>query len=75
MSRLLRYSVLFLVTLVAAGCNTMQTTRSDSNLARIQERGSLILGTSGNMPTMSQADDQGRVSGFDIDMARLMAAR
>ena len=73
MSRLLRYSVLFLVTLVAAGCNTMQTTRSDSNLARIQERGSLILGTSGNMPTMSQADDQGRVSGFDIDIARLMA--
>lgn len=45
----------------------------DSALARIQERGQLILGTSGNMPTMSQVDASGRLAGFDIDIARLMA--
>ena len=45
----------------------------DSALARIQERGQLILGTSGNMPTMSQVDASGKVTGFDIDIARIMA--
>jgi len=44
-----------------------------SVLARIAERGTLILGTSGNMPSMSQADESGRVRGFDIDLARGMA--
>lgn len=42
-------------------------------LDRVQERGELVLGTSGNMPTMSMVDSSGKVSGFDIDMARLMA--
>ena len=46
---------------------------SDSALSRIQERGELILGTSGNMPTMTQVDASGKVTGFDIDIARLMA--
>jgi len=46
---------------------------TESRLMQIQERGELILGTSGNMPTMSQADAAGKVSGFDIDMARFMA--
>jgi polar amino acid transport system substrate-binding protein len=45
----------------------------NSSLTRIQERGALVLGTSGNMPTMSQVDASGRVSGFDIDLARVMA--
>ena len=42
-------------------------------LDRIQERGQLILGTSGNMPMMSQLDDNGKLSGLDIDIAKYMA--
>ena len=72
MFRLLNLSMLALLLLLVSGCNTLQT-RSDSTLARIQERGQLILGTSGNMPSMSQRDASGKLTGFDIDMARLMA--
>jgi ABC-type amino acid transport substrate-binding protein len=45
----------------------------DSVVPRILERGTLIVGTSGNMPTMSFIDDQGRPAGFDMDLARIMA--
>lgn len=44
-----------------------------STLERVQQRGTLILGTSGNMPSMSQAGPDGKVSGFDIDLASIMA--
>jgi polar amino acid transport system substrate-binding protein len=46
---------------------------AESSLTRIAERGTLILGTSGNMPSMSQSDGAGKVVGFDIDLARVMA--
>jgi polar amino acid transport system substrate-binding protein len=42
-------------------------------ISRIQERGKLILGTSGNMPPMSQKLDSGEVVGLDIDMGQVMA--
>ena len=73
MSRFRNISLLLVLLLAAAGCNALET-RGDSTLARIQERGELILGTSGNMPTMSQVDESGKVTGFDIDIARLMAS-
>lgn len=44
-----------------------------STLAEIQQRGTLVLGTSANMPSMSEKRD-GKVVGFDIDLARLMAS-
>ena len=40
----------------------------ESAVTRILERGTLIVGTSGNMPTMSFIDDQGRPAGFDMDL-------
>jgi polar amino acid transport system substrate-binding protein len=45
-----------------------------STLSRITQRGELVLGTSGNMPPMTEALADGKVVGFDIDMARLMAS-
>jgi len=45
----------------------------DSALDRIVDRGALVLGTSGNMPSMSQVDGNGKIGGFDIDLARVMA--
>lgn len=73
MTRFLKLTALGLLALLASGCNTMQVQNDGSSLARIQERGRLILGTSGNMPAMSQRDASGSVVGFDVDMARLMA--
>ena len=42
-------------------------------ITSIQERGKLILGTSGNMPPMSQKLDSGEIVGLDIDMGQVMA--
>ena len=73
MSRFFKNLSLGLLILLLAGCNTMQTQSDSSTLARIQQRGQLILGTSGNMPSMTQRDATGKLVGLDIDMARLMA--
>ncbi len=45
-----------------------------SRLARIAEKGVLVMGTSGNMPPMTMTGEDGRLSGFDIDIGRLMAS-
>lgn len=65
-----------LLTLIAflSGCNTLQTNGDGGSvISRIEERGSLVLGTSANMPPMTQTSPDGQVSGFDVDLARLMA--
>lgn len=72
MSRFIRQSLLALTLLICVGVSAVQAA-SDTALTRIQERGQLVLGTSGNMPSMSQVDSEGKVTGFDVDMARLMA--
>ncbi len=59
--------------LLVAITGTLQAA-DGSTLERIQQRGTLILGTSGNMPSMSQIDSEGKISGFDIDLARVMAS-
>jgi len=52
----------------------VQLANADSSvLADIEKSGKLVLGTSGNMPSMSETRD-GKVVGFDIDLARLMAS-
>jgi len=45
-----------------------------STLERILERGTVVVGTSANMPPMSFTDAQGRVTGFDVDLARFIAS-
>lgn len=72
MSRFFRLFLLPLVLLLAAGSVALAA-MNGSRLDRIQERGQLILGTSGNMPSMTQVDADGKATGFDIDMARFMA--
>lgn len=42
-------------------------------LNRIQKSGKMILGTSGNMPLMSEKLMTGEMAGFDVDMAKAMA--
>jgi len=73
MARFLPVSLMLLLLLTVAA-STAAETAAGSALDRIQQRGQLILGTSGNMPTMTQADPTGKVTGFDIDIARFMAS-
>lgn len=63
-------STMFVLVLVATATLAQA---GDSAVTRILERGTLVVGTSGNMPTMSFIDGQGRPAGFDMDMARIMA--
>ena len=56
------------------GLAIAQTATAGQALSRIQEKGELVLGTSGNMPPMSQKLEDGKVVGFDVDLARLMAS-
>jgi len=72
MLKLFRYATLALALVIAAGCATVPG-GGGSTLAKIKQRGQLVLGTSGNMPGMSMADASGNVTGLDIDIARLMA--
>ncbi len=73
MSRILRRVLPALLLMLLTLCCTAQAA-ANSTLERIQARGSLILGTSGNMPSMSQAGANGEVIGFDIDLARVIAS-
>ncbi len=62
-----------LTTIVLITSATIALASQANTLQRIQERGQLILGTSGNMPMMSQLNDKGELSGLDIDISRYMA--
>lgn len=71
MIRRLQTRVLAITLMIVAVTTTLAS--SADTLGSIQERGQLILATSGNMPAMSQLDDKGGLTGLDIDIARYMA--
>ncbi|HAJ92961.1 MAG TPA: ABC transporter substrate-binding protein [Gammaproteobacteria bacterium] len=65
--------IVSLLVFAAATANVQVASAGDSVLSAIEKSGKLVLGTSGNMPSMSETRD-GKVVGFDIDLARLMAS-
>jgi ABC-type amino acid transport substrate-binding protein len=70
-----RFATLFslIVTLALVSTTTQARDSDDSTLSRIAKRGELILGTSANMAPMTFKQEDGKVVGLDIDLARLMA--
>ena len=68
-----RFFTLMVALLVFAAGMSGVARVAAAGLADIEKRGKLVLGTSGNMPSMSETRD-GKVVGFDIDLARLMAS-
>jgi polar amino acid transport system substrate-binding protein len=74
MTRSKIFSFVMTLLVLVAGMANLQLANADSSvLADIEKSGKLVLGTSGNMPSMSETRD-GKVVGFDIDLARLMAS-
>jgi ABC-type amino acid transport substrate-binding protein len=67
-------SRIFTLCILVVGLAVTQAAAAGQALSRIQEKGELVLGTSGNMPSMSQKLADGSVVGFDVDLARLMAS-
>jgi polar amino acid transport system substrate-binding protein len=68
-----RYGVLFSLLIFSAGSPAALAADGTPVMSRIQKSGELVLGTSGNMPPMTFKQADGRLNGFDISMAELMA--
>lgn len=47
---------------------------TSGHLSRIMQKGELVIGTTGDMPPLNMTAKDGEVIGFEIDMARMMAA-
>jgi len=67
------YGALLLLTLILSGCNGAAPAPT-STITNVQQKGELVLGTSGNMTPMTRQLDNGDVVGLDIDLANVMAA-
>ncbi len=64
---------LLTLTLLISGCGNAAPSAPESTISKVQKRGELILGTSGNMTPMTRALSTGAVVGLDIDLATVMA--
>jgi polar amino acid transport system substrate-binding protein len=74
MTNLRELFAVVLTLLLVSGCNTVQPRSDDQSvLARIEQRGELVLGTSGDMEPMSYTREDGTLVGLDIDIGRFMA--
>ena len=78
MIRTLKHLVfLALLSLVVTGCANTGTSGGKSasaNLERIQQQGELVVGVTGNMPPMNMTETSGKITGLDVDLARVMAS-
>ena len=54
-------------------CSSVLAVEGAPVISRIQKSGTLVVGTAGNMPLMSEKLTTGELVGFDIDMAKAMA--
>jgi polar amino acid transport system substrate-binding protein len=76
MSRTKFIVALTLLIVFLVGCAQTTATRTAapaSALDRILQKKTLVVGTSGNMPPLNMINKQGRVFGYEADMAQMMA--
>jgi polar amino acid transport system substrate-binding protein len=57
-----------------AGSVASAPTTASPVLDRIQQRGELLVGTSGNQPPLNATTKEGRVVGLEVDLARAIAS-
>jgi len=68
------FTLFYSLLILTAGLVTSPVALAEtSTLASIQKSGQLVLGTSANMPPMTGKNEEGKVVGFDIHLARFMA--
>jgi polar amino acid transport system substrate-binding protein len=71
-------AMIALAVIILTSCAHLSTTEqkmsTSDHIARIMEKGELIVGTTGNMPPLNMTAKGGEVIGFEIDMAQRMAA-
>ena len=73
MNLIARSIISFLTLGILIAGSTVHAGEGSAVLSRIQKSGKLVLGTSGNMPLMSEKQSTGEFTGLDIDLATAMA--
>lgn len=75
MNRMKHLAALLLAVIALSACaHVSETGTSQSTgLARIQQRGALLVGTAGSMPPLNFTAKTGEVMGFEVDIASQMA--
>lgn len=73
MIRLLRSTLVIASLLFVIINNNAHAVEGAPVISRILKSGKLVVGTSGNMPLMSEKMMSGELAGFDIDMAKAIA--
>jgi polar amino acid transport system substrate-binding protein len=77
-SKLKTLAMIALAVIILSSCAHMtssdRNTFTSDHIARIMQKGELIVGTTGNMPPLNMTAKGGEVIGFEIDMAQSMAA-
>lgn len=78
MNKLFKMALLVVLAIAISACNATTPTPSakseTSHLKSIIKKGTLVLGTSGNMSPMTRSIDGGKDAvGFDVDLAKTMA--
>ena len=73
MNLIARSVISFLTLLLLFAASTLHAVEGSPTLSRIQKSGKLVLGTSGNMPLMTEKQSTGEFTGLDIDLATAMA--
>lgn len=67
-------AIIATVLILAVGCTSMNSVGKPSPiLERIQQRGSIIVGTAANMPPLNMTTRSGVIGGLDIDLAQYIA--
>ncbi len=71
------FLISILILIIITGCAQLQQSTSGTSaspvLDRIQQRGSLVVGTMGNMPPLNMTSKDGEIFGLEADLARMLA--
>jgi len=67
-------AILAAALVLVIGCSaSVSPPPAPTALARIQQRGELVVGTAASMPPLNMTTKTGQIIGFEVDMARAMA--
>jgi polar amino acid transport system substrate-binding protein len=67
------FSIAFTLLFFSISSQAAQVSADAAAMSRIVKSGQLVVGTSGNQPPMTMLDKSGKLAGFDMDLASLMA--
>ncbi|MEA4987825.1 MAG: amino acid ABC transporter substrate-binding protein [Anaerovorax sp.] len=71
--------LVLIIGVFATGCGTKgetdEVTLDDTSLTDIQAKGTLVVGCDDEFPPMGFRDENGEVTGFDIELAKLVAEK